>query len=68
MKLLLIMSLFFSADINEKIDRLLERYDTNNDQSIDKAEAGPKMWRRIGNADLNRDGKVTRTEMLEKWG
>jgi Ca2+-binding EF-hand superfamily protein len=52
---------------NEKVEAILEKFDSNQDDIITQEEAG-KFWKRLARADLNKDGEVTKEEMLEAWG
>ena len=53
--------------LNEKIEAILDKFDSNNDDVITQDEAG-KFWKRLARADLNKDGEVTKKEMYEAWG
>jgi len=53
--------------VNEKVEAILEKFDSNQDDVITQEEAG-KFWKRLARADLNKDGEVTKKEMLEAWG
>ncbi|MDA9860519.1 hypothetical protein N9C81_01480 [Planctomycetota bacterium] len=53
--------------VNEKVEAILERFDSNQDDVITQEEAG-KFWKRLARVDLNKDGEVTKKEMLEAWG
>jgi len=52
---------------NEKVEAILKKFDSNQDNIITQEEAG-KFWKRLARADLNKDGEVTKEEMLEAWG
>lgn len=54
-------------DVQDRIDALLERLDSNDDGAISKEEAGPRFWTRLSKADANKDGKVTEKEMKAAW-
>jgi Ca2+-binding EF-hand superfamily protein len=53
--------------VNERVDAILERFDSNQDDVITQEEAG-RFWKRLEKADLDKDGEVTKKEMLEAWG
>jgi Ca2+-binding EF-hand superfamily protein len=53
--------------VNERVDAILERFDSNQDDVITQEEAG-RFWQRLEKADLDKDGEVTKKEMLEAWG
>ncbi len=54
-------------DVQDRIDALLERLDSDDDGAISKEEAGPRFWTRLSKADTNKDGKVTQQEMKTAW-
>jgi len=53
--------------VNERVEAILKRFDSNQDDVITQEEAG-KFWKRLERADLDKDGEVTKKEMLEAWG
>ena len=53
--------------VNEKVEAILERFDSNQDDVTTQEEAG-KFWKRLERDDLDKDGEVTKKEMLEAWG
>tara|TARA_B100000959_G_scaffold205413_1_gene215317 strand:- start:42 stop:410 length:369 start_codon:yes stop_codon:yes gene_type:complete len=53
--------------VNEKVEAILKKFDSNQDDIITQDEAG-KFWKRLARADLNKDGEVTKEEMLKAWG
>jgi hypothetical protein len=52
--------------LKEKIEGLLDKFDSNKDGAISEEEAG-KFWKRLARADFNEDGKVTGKEMYIAW-
>ena len=64
----LLGSTAFAGDdaLKEKIEGLLEKFDSNEDGAISEDEAG-KYWRRLARADFDEDGKVTGKEMYIAW-
>lgn len=46
------------------IDLIFLRFDANNDNILTQDEIPSRMWRRLGMADGDGDGKVTRDEFL----
>lgn len=46
------------------IDLIFLRFDANNDNTLTQDEIPPRMWLRLGMADGDGDGKVTRDEFV----
>ena len=43
-------------------DFLFATFDSNHDQFLEESEVPPRMWRRVGMADIDKDGLVSRPE------
>ena len=43
-------------------DTLLSTFDANKNGELSQAEVPARVWLRLSAADVNKDGKVTRTE------
>ncbi len=45
------------------VDQVLKRFDRNHDDKLTQNEVFPMVWQRLSNADFNKDGIITRSEL-----